>query len=576
MFFAVHPLMVESVTNIVGRSDLLTVTFILGAVLVFLRGRSVRSGLRPFFMAAAAVLTLLGNLSKESALVVLGIVPLYDLCFSSTEAWWKRFRWLDYLWLVVPVSLVWLYRAYLYWGTPAASISFMDNPIADAGLMSGALTAVSVLGRYLLWILFPRELSVDYSYNQIKLIDWPPASGTDGLALLWALVLIGFSVWGLARLNRWPRFWFGYFLFLGALFPASNIIKPTASIAGERFLYFPMAGFIVAMLAVVSVLAVIWSPAGKTFRFWKIAFTALAAVWLTALACRTAIRNEDWKSNLTLFRSAVTVAPDSVRNNAVYAAMLYQQALEAGTLNQDLDDIIYYGERAMDLMSELEPRLWSGMVPIELSAYWMEKAKRLKPESPARKEALERAEFLADRVLAAWAEFPNEFSSNVRGMAGRRAVPSLELQAKAGMRKAQAAYLQNRYDTALQALELSAQYHPLDHDLYRYRAETLQQLQRYPEAAVALTQSIILGNAQSRRGDWDLMEEIFKQINVDADPVLEVGQRRGLDIRLPEVKALLRAAGGDLYHRIQSGPDPEQAEAFRRQVEAQFGIPISP
>ena len=69
-------------------------------------------------------------------------------------------------------------------GLPPEEISPVDNPIVEASLWTGRLTALKVMVSQLWLVLWPRSLSADYSYRQIPLVAWPPACAGDWGALL--------------------------------------------------------------------------------------------------------------------------------------------------------------------------------------------------------------------------------------------------------------------------------------------------------------------------------------------------------------------------------------------------------
>src|SRR5262249_49356222 len=65
--WAVHPVLTESVTNIVGRADLLAGTAILGGLLAYLKTSETAGLRRIMWSLALLVLTTIGVFSKESA-----------------------------------------------------------------------------------------------------------------------------------------------------------------------------------------------------------------------------------------------------------------------------------------------------------------------------------------------------------------------------------------------------------------------------------------------------------------------------------------------------------------------------
>src|SRR5204862_5524189 len=80
--WAVHPLLTESVTNLVGRADLLAGIGVLGALLCYILATREAGRRQWMWLGAAAALTALGMFSKESAVVVLPLAVLYDVSFG--------------------------------------------------------------------------------------------------------------------------------------------------------------------------------------------------------------------------------------------------------------------------------------------------------------------------------------------------------------------------------------------------------------------------------------------------------------------------------------------------------------
>ncbi len=100
--WAVHPVLTESVTNIVGRADLLAGMTVLGGLLVYLRSTEATGWRRAEWLAGLAAITAVGVFCKESAVTVAGIVALYEF------VWWKRERMRA---LLASASSPWLRRS---------------------------------------------------------------------------------------------------------------------------------------------------------------------------------------------------------------------------------------------------------------------------------------------------------------------------------------------------------------------------------------------------------------------------------------------------------------------------------
>src|SRR5579863_9981402 len=82
--WAVHPLHAESVTNLVGRADLLAATAVLGGLWLYLKSTETTGGRRLAWLVGLALVSAVGFFSKESAVVVVGVIALFEF------AWWNE------------------------------------------------------------------------------------------------------------------------------------------------------------------------------------------------------------------------------------------------------------------------------------------------------------------------------------------------------------------------------------------------------------------------------------------------------------------------------------------------------
>jgi hypothetical protein len=85
--WALHPVLTESVTNIVGRADLLAGMAVLAGLWMHIGSREAAGRERLWWLAGLMAVTTAGVLSKEGAVAVAGVILLYDLCgFARTPA----------------------------------------------------------------------------------------------------------------------------------------------------------------------------------------------------------------------------------------------------------------------------------------------------------------------------------------------------------------------------------------------------------------------------------------------------------------------------------------------------------
>jgi hypothetical protein len=332
--WAVHPLLTEAVTNMVGRADLLAAASVLGGLWVYLRSTEVSGGRRLAWLAALAVVGAAGFLAKESAVILGGVIALWEL------TWWKERRQsrglvLAALALLAPLELMLYQRSAVMASSAKASFPFTDNPIVGASFWPAKLTAIKVLAQYLGLTFWPAHLSADYSYSQI-----PIASGTAGDWVAWiVMTAVAAGVALLYRVHR-EAFFLACFAFV-TLLPGSNLLFATGTVMAERFMYLPALG--VLGCVVIGLYAL-----GERIGSGKLAPAVLALIGI-AFGIRTWARNADWHDDLSLATADVASAPRSFKTHKFLAVVLMQS--DAG--DRELDRELEEARRSMALVDGL-------------------------------------------------------------------------------------------------------------------------------------------------------------------------------------------------------------------------------
>jgi tetratricopeptide (TPR) repeat protein len=378
--FAVHPVNVESVTNIVGRADLLAATAILLGGWCYLRAAVAPGWRRLPWLAGTGLIACVGVLMKESAVMIVAFVALYDWLWRwpglPGATWWQRLRaaggefvlqgWLA---LLPVVCLLWWARHRLLYTSPVYGQLFIDNPIAYAGWFQGFLTAVKVLGRYLGLLVMPRALSCDYSYNQIPLYG-AGAYWWEDLSAWLSLLVVVVLVWLAVRARRrHVEFAWGTLFFFLVMLPTSNLLVPIGSIMAERFLYLPAVGFcLVAALALgplgeALARRLVANPVWQPRAAW-----VLSVLVVAALALRTHARNDDWRDGRSLWESAVAAAPGSFKTHKGYANALW----DAGRNEPAVDAAIARAEIGLAVLDQkpLPPERRDNTLFYDLGLYY--------------------------------------------------------------------------------------------------------------------------------------------------------------------------------------------------------------
>jgi tetratricopeptide (TPR) repeat protein len=305
--WGLHPLLTESVTNVVGRADLLAAFGVLAGLLCYVKSATALGRRKLLWVAAMVAAQTVGIFSKENAVVLPAIMLLYDLTWRRRTAW--RGRALTYSALALPLAAFFCLRV----AFPMHILArFGDNPLMGAGFWTARLTAVKVIGKYLWLFVWPARLSADYSYNAVPLFGWQPAEWEDAKALIALALCLGAALLAVRWYRtRKPLFFFLVFFFV-ALAPTSNLAILIGSIMAERFVYLPSIGLAGCMVAAIYAL-------GRQISRQRLLAmpTAWIALGFLCLACavRTYARNLDWLDDLSLWTSGVDVCPESAKTH---------------------------------------------------------------------------------------------------------------------------------------------------------------------------------------------------------------------------------------------------------------------
>jgi protein O-mannosyl-transferase len=324
--WAVHPLLTESVTNLVGRADMLAAFGVLAPLLAYIRAMRTSGRRRIAWFVAAALAAAVGLFSKESAIVAIAVLLLYDLSLAPPTSW--RARLPGYAAVAIPALAFLAVRAAVLARFAQATFPFVDNPLIGEGFWTARLTAVKVIGYDLALLLWPARLSCDYSYNQIPAFAWRFATVDDAKALLALAVCIAAVVVAIRFRRTAPPVFFGIGWFFITLSPTSNLVLIIGSIMAERFLYLSSVGF---LICVVYGFDALWRRQPRYHQ----ALAALAAVLLLAASIRTYNRNADWSDLRRLWTSAEEAAPGSYRPHMVLSGAVTADAWQSAAFELD-------------------------------------------------------------------------------------------------------------------------------------------------------------------------------------------------------------------------------------------------
>lgn len=317
LLFALHPVHVEAVANVVGMAELQAAFFFLLAALLIQKSgerMSVASLFLVLLLFAAAFLT------KESAITLAGVVLLLDasredLTLRDLPRYLRR-RWPLYGGMTLIATLL-LYARFRVLGSLA-------RPFAPLGadLLEEVPRIWTVAGSWphiFRLLAFPQDLSADYGPEVIPIsLGWNPGN------LLGVTLVLGTLTFALLAWRRGSPDWeslpvrgasWGVLWFVITLSPTSNIVFLSGILLSERTLYLPSVGFVAG-------------AAWLLFRLHqerpRVALT-LIIVALALLAGRSWTRTPTWKDNTAVFTTLIADHPEAGRSQWVLGDILFQQ-----------------------------------------------------------------------------------------------------------------------------------------------------------------------------------------------------------------------------------------------------------
>jgi protein O-mannosyl-transferase len=338
MIWIAHPIHTEVVANIKSRDEIMCFLFCILALDNFLQYIKVS---KISMLVKACIFYFLALMSKESAITMLGVIPLMIYCFSNATI--KRNLVVSAI-AFIPAGIYIIIRSMVLTGMiNNENIPLTDNALIGANgnfnLEKG--TAFYILALYLKLLFFPHPLSMDYSFNEIPLVPL-----THPVALFALVAYTGCAIYALIRLPKKDPVAFGILYFIIIISIVVNVLFLTRSTMAERFLYMPSLGFSIIIVILTGKIFKINFNAKVSFaRFnnmlnYNKSFTYLLCFILLAGSIKTLARNSDWKNDTTIFSADALNAPNSSRAHFLYANHMLQEVKQNKVAGSEIEN--YY------------------------------------------------------------------------------------------------------------------------------------------------------------------------------------------------------------------------------------------
>jgi hypothetical protein len=300
LVFAVHPVHVEAVANIVGRADILMTIFCLVGALAFL-SRRLPPAARALIVALSYALAL-G--AKENGVVLPGLLLLLLVLRSDDDEVRDRTSVpIRTDLLVLAPTLAVLGGYLLLRESVLGALVHRDTApyITILGWGERFTTGVANLLHLGRLLVVPTDLIADYGPDVIVPVGLGSARFWAGVVATALSAMLAWTVYRRQRLGAVALGWIALSVLI-----VSNLVIPIGVWVAERTLYLPSVGVAIGAAALVQSLA--RHRSDRTRAVW-----GTAAVLIALGAWKTLDRIPSWRDTETVLRTLAEEHPESFR-----------------------------------------------------------------------------------------------------------------------------------------------------------------------------------------------------------------------------------------------------------------------
>ena len=341
LFFAIHPLRVESVAWIAERKDVLSQVFAFATLAAWSRWIDKPSAAR---YAAAVTLFALGLLSKPMLVSLPVLMLLLDRWPFDRFELMRGIREKAPFFALSGVSVAITYLAQARGGAVGDLTEFpLGRRLANACVSAAD---------YLLATVWPSGLATPYPYDVTHL--------TAGRVLVCVIALAALTALAARAWKDRPHLAVGWAWYLVTLLPVAGVLQVGSQARADRYTYLPLVG---------PVLAVVWEAGRRIAARWPgrsvpIA-TALVGALVVPAGWATRAQLVLWKDTETLFRHTVAVTGPNASAHMALGLAYFRQARHDAAITE-LQSALAISERY--------PEAWTALGETFLAAGRMDEA----------------------------------------------------------------------------------------------------------------------------------------------------------------------------------------------------------
>lgn len=323
LLFVFHPVHTEVVANLKSRDEIMSLLFIALTGIYFLKYSqdSTRKNLVLCLLCFVGAL-----LSKEYAMVFPFILAAGMWIIHKYEpkkifnAGMKGMLAILFLFVCVRFSL-------FNNIANGKTHDVLNEPYLFASTSEKLASRISIILQYFRVLIYPKNLSYDYSYNHLPYLNF-----SQWQVWLSIFLYIGLFALTFILLKKRHIMAFALIFFLSFFMLVNNLFFNIGATMGERLIYHSSLGFCMAVVWFIYFL-IEQTKANTTIR--KLVIATICTGIALPFSAKTISRNRAWQNDYTLNTADVLTVPESALANSNAGSEIFNNAVELWLKDND-------------------------------------------------------------------------------------------------------------------------------------------------------------------------------------------------------------------------------------------------
>ncbi|HSZ71976.1 MAG TPA: glycosyltransferase family 39 protein, partial [Cytophagaceae bacterium] len=317
LLFVAHPVHTEVVANLKSRDEILSLMFISLTGIYCFRYHKEKSTKNLLLCSLCFVAALL---SKEYA-IVLPFVLMGGMYIFHTGNFNALFNTcVKTMLAILFFFMVVRFSAFHKAPTSDTIQDVLNAPYLYASSSEKIATKISIVLQYARVLIYPKNLSYDYSYNQLPYLNFSNWQTWISIMIYGSLF---FLTWHLVKKRHIIGFAFLFFLSFFML--VNNLLFNIGATMGERLIYHSSLGF---CMIVVWISYTLLNKLKINQTAYPLIVALLCLVVLSPLTAKTIDRNLAWSNDYTLDTTDVHYVSGSASANNNAGSTIYNEAFK--------------------------------------------------------------------------------------------------------------------------------------------------------------------------------------------------------------------------------------------------------